>query len=143
VIGAMKQAGAALIPTLQLWKYQKRHDRLSAQDEFVGVAVQQLRRWVSSGGVVLFGTDLGAVEYDPRDEYALMAHAGMDFRQILASLTTTPAARLGESERLGRIADGFEADLTICDGDPARDVRALAAVRYTLRSGKLIYSAAG
>ena len=51
VIGAMKQAGAALIPTLQLWKYQKRHDRLSAQDEFVGVAVQQLRRWVSSGAL--------------------------------------------------------------------------------------------
>jgi imidazolonepropionase-like amidohydrolase len=140
VIGAMKEAGAALIPTLQIWKYQKRHDRLSVQEQFVGTAIEQLRAWVRSGGTVLFGTDLGAVEYDPTDEYALMAQAGMDFRQILASLTTAPAARFAESERLGRVADGFEADLTVCEGDPARDVRALAAVRYTLRSGNVIYA---
>jgi imidazolonepropionase-like amidohydrolase len=139
VIGAMKQARAALIPTLQLWKYQKRHERASVQEQFVNTAVDQLRAWVASGGVVLFGTDLGAVEYDPTDEYALMAQAGMDFRQILASLTTAPAERFGESKRLGRIAVGFDADLTAVQGDPSHDIRAFAAVRYTVRSGTVIY----
>jgi hypothetical protein len=34
----------------------------------------------------------------------LMGEAGMGFRQILASLTTAPAERFGESVGLGRIA---------------------------------------
>jgi imidazolonepropionase-like amidohydrolase len=65
----------------------------------------------------------------------------MTFQQILASLTTAPAERFGESRRLGRIAAGLEADLVVLEGDPAGDIRALADVRYTLRSGRVIYRA--
>jgi imidazolonepropionase-like amidohydrolase len=68
-----------------------------------------------------------------------MAQAGMSFRQILASMTTAPAERFGESKTLGRIAVGFQADLAILKDDPARNIRALAAVQYTVRAGKLIY----
>jgi imidazolonepropionase-like amidohydrolase len=50
-------------------------------------------------------------DYDPSDEHAFMAEAGMNFRQILASLTTAPAERFGESKRGGRIAEGYAADL--------------------------------
>jgi imidazolonepropionase-like amidohydrolase len=70
----------------------------------------------------------------------LMAEAGMSFRQILASLTTAPAQRFGESKRRGRIAAGFAADLVILSQDPSKDVRAFAAVRYTLRDGVVIYA---
>ena len=90
---------------------------------------------------MLFGTDLGAVDADPGPEYALMARAGMRFPQILASLTTAPAERFGESSRRGRIASGFEADLVVLGEDPSRDIRALAAVRSSLRAGKVIWSA--
>ncbi|MBI4468590.1 MAG: hypothetical protein HY650_04620 [Acidobacteria bacterium] len=47
--------------------------------------------------MILFGTGVGAGvdDYDPSDEYTLMAEAGMTFRQILASLTTVPAERFG------------------------------------------------
>jgi imidazolonepropionase-like amidohydrolase len=91
----------------------------------------------------LFGTDVGGVDdYDPTDEYALMAEAGMTYRQILAALTTAPTEKFGESARLGRVAPGLAADLVVLDGDPSRNVRAFAAVRYTIRDGKLIYRAA-
>ena len=80
-------------------------------------------------------------DYDPSDEYALMAEAGMSFRQILGSLTTAPAERFGESRQLGRIAAGFQADLVVMKGDPSTNIRALAAVQYTLRDGKIIYRA--
>lgn len=62
-------------------------------------------------------------------------------RQILASMTTTPAERFGESARRGRLASGLAADLVVLSGDPFRDVRAFGAVRYTIRDGKVIYSA--
>ena len=140
VLAAMRQANVALIPTLKLWKYLLRHDRASLGDTQTQTSTGQLRAWLGSGGVVLFGTDVGGVDdYDPSEEYVLMAEAGMTFRQILASLTTAPAERFGESDRLGRVAPGLAADLVALDRDPSRDVRAFAAVRYTIRDGRVIY----
>lgn len=92
-------------------------------------------------GTALFEPDAGAADNDPGAEYALMAEAGMSFRDLLASLTTLPAERFGEAQRLGRIAPGFTADLVILDEDPSKNVRAFTAVRYTIRDGKLIYQA--
>ncbi len=70
-----------------------------------------------------------------------MRRAGLSFRQILASLTTAPAVQFGDSERLGRITVGLDADLVILKGDPSRDVREFAAVAYTVQGGKVIYRA--
>jgi imidazolonepropionase-like amidohydrolase len=136
---AMSERRVALIPTLQIWKYQARHDRVSSQERSVSTSTGQLRAWLASGGTVLFGTDVGAVDYDPSEEYALMAEAGMSFRQILASLTTAPADRFGESKQLGRIAVGLQADLVVLKDDPSKNIRAFAAVEYTLRAGKIIF----
>jgi imidazolonepropionase-like amidohydrolase len=136
----MKERSVALTPTLTLWKYYMRHDCLSAQEQVANTGVGQLRAWLACGGTVLFGTDLGAVEYDPTEEYSLMTQAGMSFRQILASLTTAPAERFGESQRLGRIAVGFQADLTVLSDDPSDNIRALTAIEYTLRGGKIVYA---
>lgn len=143
LIESMKAHHVDLTPTVWLWTYFARHDRLSAQDHTTETSVGQLRAWSTAGGTVLFGTDIGAVDYDPSQEYSLMARAGMSFPQILASLTTAPAARFGDSDRLGRIAPGFAADLVVLGGDPATDLRALTRVEYTLRDGQIIYQADG
>jgi imidazolonepropionase-like amidohydrolase len=143
VLAAMRQRKVALIPTLKIWMHALRHDRVSLADAQARTITGQLRAWLGSGGVVLFGTDVGGMDdYDPTDEYALMGDAGMTFRQILASLTTAPAEKFGESARLGRIAPGLAADIVVLNRDPSRDVRAFADVRYTLRDGKLIYQSA-
>jgi imidazolonepropionase-like amidohydrolase len=139
LLAIMQEHRVAVTPTLTIWKYFLRHDRVSAQDAAVKAATGQLRAWAALGGEVLFGTDLGAVDPDPSDEYALMAASGMTFSQILASLTTAPARRFGDAEKLGRIAPGLAADLVVVEGDPSRDLRALTAVRYTLRDGAVIY----
>jgi imidazolonepropionase-like amidohydrolase len=140
ILTAMSRAHVALIPTLSFWRYQLRHERISVADGVEETAIGQLRSWVGAGGVVLYGTDLGWVTaYDPTGEYLLMAKAGMTFPQILASLTTGPAERFGASDQLGRIAPGLTADLTILRTDPSKDIRALAAVDYTIRDGKVIY----
>jgi imidazolonepropionase-like amidohydrolase len=141
VVAAMLQARVAVIPTLSFWRYQMRHDRISAADAVEESAVGQLRSWVAAGGTVLYGTDLGWVTiYDPTVEYVLLMKA-MTFPQILASLTTAPAERFGDSAKLGRIAPGFIADLTVIKADPAKDIRALSVVDYTIRDGKVIYQA--
>jgi len=137
----MNERGAALTPTLWLWKWYARHDRRSAQDMIVNTEVAQLRAWVERGGTVLFGTDLGAVDPDPTEEYMLMTQAGMSFPQILASLTNAPAERFGHSKQVGRVAAGLQADLVVLNNDPSQNMQALSNVQYTLREGKIIYHA--
>ena len=141
VLSSVRKNGAALTPTLSLWKYFARREGVSTQQRLVQAAVGQLRSWIAAGGATLFGTDAGAIGYDPSDEYVLMAQAGMTFRQILASLTTTPADLFGDSEKLGRIAAGFQADLVVLGSDPAGDLGALVDVRHTVRGGRIIFSA--
>jgi imidazolonepropionase-like amidohydrolase len=133
VIRAMRERAVALTPTLSLWESFMRHDRISAQDEVVGTAIDQLRAWHAAGGTVIFGTDLGAVDPDPSREYVLMNEAGMSFRDILASLTTNPAKRFGAEKKKGIVAKGYDADLTVLAAD------SFAAVRYTIREGVIIH----
>jgi imidazolonepropionase-like amidohydrolase len=139
VVAAMKQRNVALIPTLQLWRYETRHERLSVRERFVENSVGQLRAWAAAGGAVLFGTDVGYMaDYNPAEEYDLMARAGMDFKQILSSLTTAPATQFSANPG-GRVAVGLPADLVVLNRNPAHDVRAFVNVRYTIRNGNMIY----
>jgi len=64
----------------------------------------------------------------------------MSARQILASLTTSPAQRFGQSARRGRVAKGMAADLVVLRADPERDVTAFSKVRNTIVGGQIIYS---
>jgi imidazolonepropionase-like amidohydrolase len=142
LIQAMLARDVAVIPTLQLWAYELRKSRRPANviELATGDAVGQLRAFAEAGGQVLFGTDVGYMtEYDPTDEYVYMLRAGLTFRQILASLTTAPAARWKESERRGRVAAGLDADLVVLEAEPAKDIRNLARTRCVFRAGKRIY----
>jgi imidazolonepropionase-like amidohydrolase len=120
----------AIVPTLMLF----------GESRFLWEIGDFVRDHAREGGQILFGTDVGYLtEYDPRREYELLAAMGMSWREIVASLTTAPAARFGESDRRGRIAPGMDADIVLIGSDPAAGVAAFADVRYTVRGGKVIY----
>jgi imidazolonepropionase-like amidohydrolase len=141
----IRQRHVALTPTLKLWRVEllREGDSEASARAAQQVAVDQLRTFVRAGGEVLFGTDVGYVQDDdPTEEYELMAAAGMDYTQILTSLTTAPAARFGDPEREGRLASGQVADLVVLDADPAPDVTAFARVARVIRNGRIIYEKA-
>ncbi len=137
----MKQQHVALIPTLSLFPDEVRKDggSESAKAGILKGAVAQLKSYFDKGGTILFGTDVGYTQlYDTTSEYEYMLRAGMNFRDILASLTTAPATFF-KAGRTGRVVNGEAADLVVLDGDPATDVRNFAKVDYTIRAGKVIY----
>jgi imidazolonepropionase-like amidohydrolase len=141
-VSPLKRANMALIPTLTLFDFEarKENDSDQARDAWITKMVAELRVYSQAGGDVLFGTDIGYIDhYDTSLEFTLMARAGMNFQQILASLTTNPARKFGYSGRTGRVAKGMEADLAILAADPAQDATAFSKVRYTIRRGKVIY----
>ena len=137
----MLERKMSLAPTLKLFptELRKAGAPASVVEVVLGNARDQLRIFAEGGGQVLFGTDVGYIaDYDPTDEYVYMHQAGLSYSQILASLTTAPAARFGAAARTGRLAAGLDADIVVIQGDPAQDIRALARVRTTLRAGRLI-----
>ena len=138
---ALVARGMALVPTLKLWPYELAKVQLPPQiaGRALDDAVEQVRGFVAAGGQVLFGTDVGYMtDYDPTDEYVLLSRV-LTPMQILATLTTAPAARWKEGDRRGRVASQMDADLVVLNGDPAQDVRRFADVRCTIRAGRVIH----
>ena len=137
----MRERGMALIPTLKLWPYELRKAGLPNDlvERVLGTAMAQTSAVADLGGELLFGTDVGYMtDYDPTDEFIFLRRAGLGAMQILAMLTTAPAARFA-SGGTGRIGPGMTADVVVLDGDPTQDVRAFAKVRMTMRDGRVIY----
>jgi hypothetical protein len=46
-LALMKNARIAVIPTLKLWRYELRNERISQRAQFVKTGVDQLRSWVT------------------------------------------------------------------------------------------------
>ncbi len=135
-LARFKSQGTALIPTLSLFTTVTLDPHVTAQ--ITAVTVAQLRQFAENGGPVLFGTDVGFTKlYDTTLEYELM-HRALSEREVLASLTTNPAAYFKAAKK-GRVEAGFDADLVVLDGDPMTDVRNLAKVALTIRDGQVIY----
>jgi imidazolonepropionase-like amidohydrolase len=146
LVREMVAKGVGVVPTMKLWGYELGKTRLPERvvQLAIGDTVEEVRVFSAAGGQVLFGTDVGYMtDYDPTEEYALLARAGLSMARILATLTTAPAARWEESQRRGRVAAGLDADLVVLEADPAEDARNFAKVRCSFRRGELVYSPRG
>ncbi len=131
-------AHVALVPTLKLWHYDVPDPQERAQYE--AAALQQTRAYATAGGTLLFGTDTGYMsDHDPSEEYALLAKAGLTFREVLAMLTTAPAELWTKGRQHGRVVPGEPADLVALEGDPTHDPAAWARVRHAWLAGRLVH----
>ena len=142
LIHRMRANHMALVPTLTLFEVEGGKEGASPADiqKVLNTSIGQLKSYSEAGGQILFGTDVGYIDYfDTAEELRLMARSGLSFQQILASLTTAPARRF-RSRRDGRVAKGMKADLVVLDADPAGDITSFAKVHYTIRAGKVIYA---
>jgi imidazolonepropionase-like amidohydrolase len=135
-LARFKAQGIALSPTLSLWTTVVLDPGVTAR--LVESGVNQLKAFSDNGGLVLFGTDVGfTTVYDTSLEYELM-HRALSEAQVLASLTSNPAQYFKAAKK-GKIEKGFDADFAILEGDPLADVRNLAKIAFTIRSGRIIY----
>ena len=142
LLGRMHARHMALAPTLSLWRVEM--DRAGAPTElrerFIRTGGEQLRAFAAGGAEILFGTDVGYIpEQDADEEVGRMAAAGMDWRAVLASLTSAPARRMKDG-RPGTLAVGAPADLVLVEGDPGAEIRALTHVRATWVAGKSVFT---
>jgi len=143
MIDQMLAANLYLIPTIKLWKWEAERMKLpeNVKQGFITGGIEQLSAYKKAGGKILFGTDVGYMsDFDPTDEYVFMEKAGMSFKDILLSMTITPAQKFKVKSYSGKLEVGMDADIVILKGDPEKDIKNLSQVKYTIRKGKIIYS---
>ena len=120
-----------MIPTLKLF----------SQDGNIAGIRAEVNRFRSLGGRLIYGTDTGFLsDYDQGEEFRQLAQSGLDFREVLAMLTTAPAELFHLSS--GKVEPGMNGDLTVLAADPASgDPAAFTKVLYTIRGGRVIFRA--
>lgn len=125
----------AMIPTLKMFARTVRAD-----SDYMDPICWEVNQFHQLGGTLLFGTDVGYMtDYSTELEFVELGKSGLDWKTVLAMLTTNPAARMGVSASKGTIATGKLADLTILSADPATDLTNFSRVQAVVRSGKMMW----
>jgi imidazolonepropionase-like amidohydrolase len=125
----------AMSPTLKMFSTTG-----STDPAYLNPIYDEVHTFHSLGGTLLFGTDVGYMtDYTTEGEFEGLQKSGLDWKDVLAMLTTNPAARLSQSNRKGTIAPGKLADLTILDADPATNLTNFSRVHAVIRSGAVIW----
>ena len=142
LVDLMVSKNVSLVPTLKLWRVELEGAGLPSKivDLVESTAVEQTKLMHEVGVAILFGTDVGYIEdADTTDEFRLMTQAGMDYSDILKSLTTAPATRYGLLDTSGKVEQGYAADLVVLGTDPRESSLAFSDVVTTIRGGKIVF----
>lgn len=127
-------AGRWLVPTLDMFAQTVTRDRV-----YIDPIHASLNLFRKEDGRLLFGTDVGYLPgHDPRGELAALDACGLGVDDVLAMLTTHPAAAFGTGT--GTVAPGQPGDLVLLDKLAA--VTDLATVRTTIRAGQVTWARA-
>ena len=126
----------AMVPTLKMFG-----STVTKNPKYLQPIYAEVRQFHALGGQLIFGTDAGYMtDYSTEDEFRALQESGLGFEDVLRMLTTNPADRFGVSKEKGTLAPGKLADVTILGADPAADITAFSRVRYTIRSGRVIFN---
>jgi imidazolonepropionase-like amidohydrolase len=118
-----------------------------AEDEegalkFFSAASANLRLVNSAGVPIALGTDVNNPfvypGYSVHEELSLMVEAGLTAAEALGAATTGGAAFLGEAQRVGQIAPGYEGDLILLARNPLDRVENTRSIVFVISDGEVI-----
>ena len=126
----------AMIPTLKMFA-----TTVTRNPDYLKSIYSEVRGFHALGGQLLFGTDVGYMnDYATGDEFQALQNCGLNFWDILRTLTTAPAERFGVADSKGVVAVGKAADLVVLDADPASAISAFTQVHWTIRNGQILFA---
>lgn len=144
VLALAKAKGAYLVPTLGQTYFRS----LSAPDSAARARYQKLTAQIRT--VVATAKELGVPIADGYDattptqhgnnmQEVLALHAmGLTPIEALRAATTTAAALMGWSDRVGSLEPGHFGDLIAVRGDPLRDFSAMTHVVFVMKGGRVV-----
>ena len=152
---AMAERGAILVPTLVVYRRVVRHAaevgispfHLAKAQEVLATGTRSLEVARAAGVRMALGTDLFRAPKQYQSEELLIRAEVLPPAEVLRQATIMGAEVVGMSGRLGRVAEGYLADLLVVEGDPLADLGVLqdqgARIAMILRDGRAAKDAAG
>ncbi len=109
-------------------------------ERLVATSAQAIREGVRRGVKIAYGTDAGGYAWtEPMTgDFPILVRNGMSPMQAIRSATTVAADLLGQGATLGRIAEGYAADLVAVRDDPLADITALARIDWVMKAGAVV-----
>ena len=144
VIKLMVAHGVSMSPTIAVYEAlaRQRGNDATWRKYMQPVMYDNLRRFVAAGGILSLGDDYGGVPGMPTgmpiNELRHWQAAGLSPQQIIEASTRGSARAAGLEAQLGTVEPGKIADLLVVQGDPLRDLGALAQPLVVVHNGQVV-----
>lgn len=137
----MRAKGIPAVPTFTIFQYFADHGSGSERAfmrELLNYKIEHFHRQIAAGIQFAAGSDVGPFPHGTQgEEYALLVRYGLSPLRAIQAGTLEGARLLGESDHLGQLATGFDADVIGVPGDPLQDISVLKHVRFVMKAGKI------
>ena len=147
VLTLMRERGVALCPTLAASEAMARYAGWTPdKPDHPRIARMRamFRRALKSGVTIACGSDVGVFAHgDNAREIELMVELGMTPVEAIRAATSTAARVLGRADDLGRIQEGYIADLIVVDGNPLENIAALRKPVVVVKEGVIVLEGQG
>ena len=113
----------------------------AAMERALPLTTAATRMAIATPGLkVLYGTDAvaGAEGRNAEDLVCRVREAGEAPMHAIVAATSLNAEALGLGDRIGAVAEGYEADLIATDGDPSQDITAVRRVSFVMKGGTIV-----
>lgn len=130
----MAEKGAFLTPTLVTYQTMASKEfgtflppSIAAKNlQVLEAGLKSIQIADAAGVTMCYGTDLlGPLQVKQTGEFALRKKAGLSALKVLQSATVNAARMLRQEDLLGRLKEGFAADLLVLNANPLEDVEVL------------------
>ncbi len=147
-IAEMARRGTFYVPTIDHNRFYAENapelrystEQVAALNAFRARNLESAKRAFKAGVKFAMGSD--AVYWmfgENTRELSWFVKAGMTPAQALAAATAGGAELLGMSNKLGKVAAGFYADIVAVEGDPLADIDVvISKVRWVMKGGRVV-----
>jgi imidazolonepropionase-like amidohydrolase len=104
---------------------------------------ENFQKALQAGCKMGFATDAGVYPHGwNAKQLKTMTLWGMTPMQAIQAATVSDAEIMGWSDRVGRLAPGYYADIVAVDGDPLADIEQMQHVTFVMKGG-VVYKSEG
>ena len=137
----MREKGIPAVPTFTVFKYFAEHGSPASRaflQKLLANKIQEFKKQIVAGISFAAGSDVGPFPHGTQaEEYVLLVRYGLPPLRAIQAGTLEGARLLGETDELGRLAPGYDADVIGVPGNPLQDISVLQHVRFVMKAGQV------
>lgn len=142
VFKLMKEKGVALCPTLAagdaVAQYSGWKKGIDPELPRITAKRKSFQDALAAGVTICMGGDVGVFSHgDNAREMEMMVEYGMKPIEVLRSATSVNADVFGYGNKIGRVRQGFLADIIAVSGDPTQNIHSIRNVVFIMKDGKI------